>query len=294
MFKRIAFGGASLSGEGAGYGFGNLVNTSATDLVHHAIELGVEYFDFAPIYGFNQAELTMGKVLGKNRDKVKLISKAGVTWHENKRVDMNNSPKIIQKMFDQSLKNFNTDYIDIYFIHWPDKNTDIRYSVEVLQNLKDKGRIKNIGLSNSFEDDFIKAKEVAKIDFLQGECNLFNQTPFKQDNCKTMGWGTFDKGILSSSVSADRNFDKHDARSHAFWWKKSNWKDKVSFLLEIKKKYTLSDIDLKGIALHFSLNSVDLPIVGVKSIDQINEIYELTKIDPVDVYSEVINEFTLF
>ena len=72
MFKRIAFGGASLSGEGAGYGFGNLVNTSAQDLISRAIELGMEYFDFAPIYGFNQAEQVMGKVLGSNRDKIHL------------------------------------------------------------------------------------------------------------------------------------------------------------------------------------------------------------------------------
>lgn len=294
MLKRIAFGGASLSGEGAGYGFGNLVNTSADDLINHAIELGMEYFDFAPIYGFNQAEQTMGRVLGANRDKVKLISKAGVTWHDNKRVDMNNSPKVIHKMFDQSLKNFNSDYIDLYFMHWPDKNTDIRFSVEVLQNLKEKGKIKNIGLSNTNEEDFFKAKEVAQIDYLQSECNLFNQKPFKIDNCKTMGWGTFDKGILTSSVSADRIFDKHDARSHAFWWKKSNWKEKVSFVSNIKMKYSLSSSDLKSLALYFSLNTVDIPIVGVKSIDQLNEIYELIENSSENKYDEVISEFTLF
>jgi myo-inositol catabolism protein IolS len=294
MLKNIAFGGASLSGDGAGYGFGELIGTSAHDLINHAIELGIEYYDFAPIYGFHQAEQTMGKALGANREKVKLISKAGVTWHDNKRVDMNNSPKNIQKMFEQSLKNFNSDYIDIYFIHWPDKNTDIRFSVDVLQTLKAQGKIKKIGLSNTHQTDFELAQEVAQIDYLQGECNLFNQLPFKSDACKSMGWGTLDKGILSSSVKLDRKFTSHDARSHAFWWKKSNWREKVEFVNKIRKKYELSESELKSIAIKFSLKTVDLPIIGVKSIEQLNEVRNLITEEVPKHYDEVVNEFTLF
>lgn len=293
MLDRFVFGGASFSGLGSGYGLGELVDCNSQELFDYVYEHGIRIYDFAPIYGFNQAEIEMGKLIKNKRDEIKLVSKAGITWHENKRVDMNNDPKIIKKMFDQSLKNFNTDYIDIYMIHWPSKNIDIRYSVEVLENLRAKGKIKDIGLSNSNEEDFKKAKEVAQISFLQGEVNLFNQNSFKVDDIQKMGWGTLDKGILAGTVTLDRNFTKEDARSHAFWWKKSNWKEKVKFVESIKDKFKINNDELLSLSIKFALNNCQLPILGFKSISQVNKVLSI-RFDNDDLLREVSNEFALF
>lgn len=293
--SKIIFGGASLAMDSGGYSLGRLKDVRPMDLILEAFNMGISCFDFAPIYGLNRAEIEMGKFNKLYRDKVTLISKAGVHWHSNLRVDMNNDPKIILKQFDQSLKNFNTDYIDIYFIHWPDKKVDIRRSIDVLYNLKEKGKIKHLGLSNTFEDDFNKALEVAPIEFIQGELNLFNQKSFKPNNTYFMNWGSLDKGILSSRVSLGRKFEAEDARSHAFWWKKSNWKEKVRFVEKLKIKYKLSDNELKKIALQYVLNNSDSSIIGFKSIEQLHEIINISLIDEKShAYDEVINEFSLF
>lgn len=293
MLDKIAFGGASFSGSGAGYGFGKLKDCSEKELFDYLYSNGVRLFDFAPIYGFNNAEKVMGTLIKDVRDNLKLISKAGVTWHDNLRVDMNNSPQVIKKMFDQSLKNFNTDYIDIYFIHWPSKEIDIRYSVEVLENLRSQNKIKYIGLSNTSKDEYIKAKEVAPISYIQNQLNLFEQDLLFETNAKSMGWGTFDKGILSGSVSKERVFEKEDARSHAFWWKKSNWKEKVDFVDQIKIKFDLTNEDLISLCFEFSSKNCNHPIIGFKSINQVEQILKRKEINK-NIYNDIINEFKSF
>ena len=84
--SKLSFGGASLSGEGKGYGFGAMSDQQAIDLINHALELGITVFDTAPIYGHHLSEIRLGKSLKKKRDDIVLVSKAGVTWHDNGRV----------------------------------------------------------------------------------------------------------------------------------------------------------------------------------------------------------------
>jgi myo-inositol catabolism protein IolS len=170
--KDIGFGGAGLSSGGGGYGFGKI--EGEIDLVHEAVDVGIEIFDTAPIYGFNQSEITLGLALKNLREKVKIVSKSGVTWHPNMRVDMSNDAKTTQKMLEQSLTNLNTDYIDIYMVHWPDPKTDIRYPLEVLAKAQIEGKIHSIGLCNTNLEDLTKALEMVKVEYLQSECNLFN------------------------------------------------------------------------------------------------------------------------
>ena len=83
----IGFGGAAISGEGGGYGFGAISEKEAISLLHESLEKGMTVFDTAPIYGFGTSERRMGKAFKDRRDKAFIVSKGGITWHENKRVD---------------------------------------------------------------------------------------------------------------------------------------------------------------------------------------------------------------
>ena len=206
--SRISFGGASLSGEGAGYGFGNISSNESIDLLHKSIDFGINIIDTAPIYGFGESEIRIGKAIKDRREKVSIISKSGVTWHENMRVDMTNNPKVALFQLEESLRRLNTDYIDIYMVHWPDKNIDLLETLEVYITAQKAGKIKHIGLCNTTNAEIIKAKEVCNIDVLQSEVNLFNNHISNLDNSQdavTMSWGTFDKGIITGSVTRIEN-----------------------------------------------------------------------------------------
>jgi aryl-alcohol dehydrogenase-like predicted oxidoreductase len=291
--KNIGFGGAGLSSGGGGYGFGKI--EGEIDLVHEAVDVGIEIFDTAPIYGFNQSEITLGIALKNLREKVKIVSKSGVTWHPNMRVDMSNDPKTTQKMLEQSLTNLNTDYIDIYMIHWPDPRTDIRYPLEVLAKAQIEGKIHSIGLCNTNSEDLSKALEMVKVEYIQSECNLFNnplhelKNTISENNIRTMGWGTFDKGILTCSVTKNRNFSKEDARSWAPWWKKSNWKDKVDL---VEKLQASTEYPMRDIALQYASSQVDLPLCGFKSRTHIENTKKAISYEiPDGIMEEMIHEF---
>lgn len=284
----IAFGGAAISGEGGGYGFGDISETTSIDLLHEAYEGGIRIFDTAPIYGFGMSEIRMGKAFKNNREKVFLVSKCGVTWHENKRVDMNNDPVIAQKMLEQSLRDLQSDYIDLYMVHWPDARVDIRKTMEVLSKAKHQGKIKHIGLCNTNLQELDLAFEIDRVEVVQSEFNLFtnkfvseNLFPYlKEKNISFMSWGTLDKGIITGRVDAERKtYDASDCRSWAPWWKQADNSEKFEAM---KKIWPLLDKNHRtglelALAYNLSYPELSIALCGAKSSEQLQSLLKAAK-----------------
>jgi myo-inositol catabolism protein IolS len=284
----IAFGGAAISGEGGGYGFGDISETEAIGLLHEAYEGGIRIFDTAPIYGFGLSEMRMGKAFKDMREKVFLVSKSGVTWHENKRVNMTNEPAVATKMIEQSLRDLNTDYIDLYMVHWPDSKVDIRKIVEVLSKAKQQGKINHIGLCNTYVEDLKKAFEVDRIEVVQSEFNFFTNKfvreelfPFLNVNQMSfMSWGTLDKGILTGRVDDKRKtYDKSDCRSWAPWWKETDNSEKFEAMKNLwplldKNHHTGLEMAL---AHNLSFPEISVAICGARSSAQLVSLLKAAK-----------------
>ena len=113
----LLFGGASVSGEGGGYGFGEISKADSLSLLNHAYDRGIKVFDTAPIYGFGESERRIGAAFKDKREDVFIISKCGVTWHDTKRVNMTNDPQTTKKMIEQSLRDLGSDYIAVSYTH---------------------------------------------------------------------------------------------------------------------------------------------------------------------------------
>lgn len=275
--SKLSFGGASLSGEGGGYGFGEVSESQAERLIKTSIDLGIKTFDTAPIYGFGLSELRLGKYLPKDGF---VITKGGVDWHENKRVNMSNHPEVIKKMLHESLIRLNRETIDLYMIHWPDPQIDIRKPLEVLVKAQAEGKIRHLGLCNTTPDDLELASQITRIELVQSQFNYFSQNDFKSlrpqlssKNLSFMSWGTFDKGILSGRVQINSKFDSSDARSWAPWWKSQNLKGKLQ---EVEKlKFFASSIDLTlsqlALAWQFIYPEISSSLIGWKTIEDLNQ-----------------------
>lgn len=280
----LAFGGAAISGEGAGYGFGSINEDESKILLETAFFRGIKIYDTAPIYGFGLSEKRIGKAFFQNREKVFIISKSGVSWHSTKRVNMTNDPETTLKMLEQSLRDLNSDYIDLYMIHWPDEKVDIRRPMEVLAKAKAQGKIKHIGLCNTHISDLDKAFEIESIEVVQSEFNYFNQSATKDlfpylhlKNIDFMSWGTLDKGILSGTVDANRKFESSDCRATAPWWKKSivlEKLEKLSPLHSILEKDKVTKLEF-SLMFNLSFEEIKSVLCGMKNIKQLNEICDL-------------------
>ncbi len=287
--SKIGFGCASLSGSGKGYGFGDISDRDASKLVHEAIDLGINLFDNAPIYGFGEAERRLGLAIESRRSDAFIVSKCGVNWHENSRVNMTNEPELCLSQLHNSLRRLKSDYIDLYMVHWPDKRVEIEKTLEVLFRAKKEGKIRFIGLCNTNPEDLGSALSMGEIDCLQSEFNLFNNgfdiidetiKNSKKDKLYKMAWGTFDKGILTGSVKTDSVFDKEDCRNHAPWWKKSDWKKRVIRFDKALSYLRENNIDPAKFCMAYNLQFMDSTLCGFKSSKHLESVKDIS-LDPI-------------
>jgi myo-inositol catabolism protein IolS len=276
----LSFGSASISSESGGYGFGPMSSSDAMALLEHALELGVNMFDSAPVYGLCEAERRLGtffKSKGNSvRDKVYLTSKSGVSWHPNGRINMTNDPKVAEEMLLQSLKDLQTEYIDFYFVHWPDSRVDIRRPLEMLARYQAKGAIRYLGLCNTHAQDLELAKEVATIDVVQSEYNLFQRKVedeilphCQKENVGFMAWGTLEKGILSGNFNQKKALHPSDNRVGAPWFKSKDVETKARIVEEMKRRGS-ENFSVMAFALGYLFHqpSVTTLLCGSKTKEQ--------------------------
>lgn len=214
--SRIGMGGCPMGG----YGWGAVQENDLIDAVHAAIDAGVTLFDTADTYGLGQSETTLGKALAERRNEVIIASKFGVRVGNGKTV-YDNSPEWIRQALEASLKRLDTDYIDLYQVHYRDGVTPLAVVVETLEDLKAKGYIRYYGLSNIHKKDIAEIAPFAgKFVSFQDEYSLAcrkNETDMlsiaSQLRMTPITWGSLGQGILTGKYDRNTVFDSNDRRS---------------------------------------------------------------------------------
>ena len=190
------------------------------DAVHAALDSGINLIDTAPVYGFGRAEEIVGKALKKygSRDKICISTKAGLEWKADK-VFRNSQPARLASELEDSLRRLQTDYIDIYFVHWPDPQVPFEETARLMQALLDDGKIRAIGVSNYDVEQMKAFQTAAGLHVCQPPYNIFERgvekgmIPFCRRNQITlMTYGALCRGLLSGKMSADREFKGDDLR----------------------------------------------------------------------------------
>lgn len=160
----------------------NLNEETGKELVREAIRNGVTMLDTAYIYGIGRSEELIGEVLREfNREDVVIATKAAHRKQGNDFV-FDNSPEFLKKSVDESLKRLNTDYIDLFYIHFPDEHTPKDEAVNALNEMKKAGKIRSIGVSNFSLEQLKEANKDGLVDVLQGEYNLLNREAEKHSS----------------------------------------------------------------------------------------------------------------
>ena len=144
QITRIGFGCWAIGG----HGYGNVSDDESIKSIQHAIDLGINFFDTADVYGFGHSEEILSKALGNKRHEVFIATKFGVAWDENGNTKKDCSPSRVVKALDASLKRLRIEIIPLYQIHWPDGTTNLDDTLDVLEKCQREGKIINIGCSN--------------------------------------------------------------------------------------------------------------------------------------------------
>jgi len=153
----------------------DLSEQEGKDFVKEAISLGINFIDTADVYGHGRSEELIGEVLREistPREEIILATKGGVEWQKDRK---NNKPEYLRQALEASLKRLNQDYVDLYYLHFPDDETPISESVGELKRLKEEGKIRAIGVSNLNLQQLTEATRETEIAALQSGYNMFDR-----------------------------------------------------------------------------------------------------------------------
>jgi len=185
--------------------FGEVDAKECVKAIHASLDAGVNFVDTAAAYGLDGAsEKVVGEAIKDRRDKVVLSTKCGVLRQYGEYIKCL-SPNTIKCEIDVSLKNLMTDYIDVYFIHWPDYNFGIEGALDTLAGLKKEGKIRAIGVSNFNVAELKVGIERAGIACVQPPFSMLNRDsvengiiPFAIENdLGVTSYGSLGGGILT-------------------------------------------------------------------------------------------------
>jgi aryl-alcohol dehydrogenase-like predicted oxidoreductase len=191
---------------------------AAKALLYAALDLGVDHFDTAALYGFGKNEDLVGEALYPFRDRFFLASKCGMTGVNGKRV-IDGRPETLKQTCKEALVRLRTDVIDLYYLHRWDKKVPIEESVGGLAELVREGHIRSIGLSEVSADTLRKAHAVHPIAAVQSEYSLWTRNPeiALLDACKELGvalvaFSPLARGFLANGIPDPRDFVEKDIR----------------------------------------------------------------------------------
>jgi aryl-alcohol dehydrogenase-like predicted oxidoreductase len=187
--------GVELSAIGLGcmsmsHAYGEPNDEESIATLHRALDLGVNFWDTADVYGNGKNEELISKVLTQNRDKVFIATKFGFTQGaDGKGMVFNGSPAYMKTAVEVSLKRLKIDVIDLYYAHRIDPNVPVEEMVGAMAELVTEGKVRFLGLSEASANSVKKAHAVHPISALQSEYSLLTREP-EQDVlplCKELG-----------------------------------------------------------------------------------------------------------
>ena len=271
----IALGTNAVGGHNL---YPNLDEEQGKDVVRQAINHGINLLDTAYIYGPERSEELVGEVVKEYpREQIKIATKGSHEFDENQEVHQNNQPEYLKQQVENSLKRLQTDYIDLYYIHFPDDNTPKDQAVAALQELKEQGKIKAIGVSNFTLDQLKEENKDGYVDVVQLEYNLLHREneavlQYCVDHQITfIPYFPLASGILAGKYDENTKFSDHRTTRRDFI--PGVFEENVRRVKALESLAAAHQTSIANIVLAFYLTrpAIDVIIPGAKRAEQVVE-----------------------
>jgi aryl-alcohol dehydrogenase-like predicted oxidoreductase len=252
---------------------------AAKALLARALDLGIDHFDTASLYGFGRNEELVGAALKPVRDRITLASKCGMTGIDGKRV-IDGKPASLKRDCENSLKRLQTDVIDLYYLHRWDKSVPIEDSVGALAELVTEGKIRAIGLSEVSAATLERAHKVHPIAALQSEYSLWSRNAEygALEACKRLGvsfvaFSPVARGFLSAVDLDPDSFVPNDFRRSMPRFLPPHYERNRALLPGFRALAAEWDVGPAALAIAWVLHQGDhvLPIPGTVSVEHLEE-----------------------
>ena len=247
-------------------------DAESTRAIKAAYDAGITTFDTAEVYGNGHSEKIVGNALKDVRDRVVIATKVfsnHLQYHQ------------VIDACHGSLKNLNTDYIDLYQIHWPPgsfgaKKVPLEETMRAMTDLKAQGKIRTIGVSNFSRSQLEDAAKYGTIDSLQPPYSLFwrkvetDAMPYcLENNITLLAYSSMAQGLLTGKFGPDHTFAKGDHRFRNKLFQPENYERVQKALARLRPVAAANHITLGQLALAWVISQPGTcAIAGARSPEQ--------------------------
>jgi aryl-alcohol dehydrogenase-like predicted oxidoreductase len=272
-----------------GGGYGDVDASEFDRAIGRALDLGVNCFDTAEGYGLGASERSLAQALGSRRDEAIIVTKFGANYRDmpNHR---DSSAARVHASIDKSLENLGTDHVDVYLVHWPDRNTPFEETMSALDDVVRDGKIRFVGLSNFKLEEIKACMALRRIDVVQYGWNMFDRRmqqeilPYcTEQNVGFMAYGGLSYGLLTGTFTEDHDFGSTDWRARqgnmgaikvfAALFGPEKFKDNVRAVNELKDVAARYGKSIAQLALRWATShpAVSTALVGCRTVAEVED-----------------------
>lgn len=278
--SRVALGGWSWGGAG----WGRVDEDQVKRAIAQSIDLGVNLFDTADVYGFGRSEELLAEGLGHYRNEAIIATKFGVRWDSSGKTHKDSSPSYVVSALHESLTRLRREQIDIYQIHWPDPATPIERTMQVLNRCREQGKIRFIGCSNFSREQLLEARQFGPVVSIQAAYNLVDRrakTVLLSDEAplpaSLLAYSPLAQGLLTGKYDDTARFDSTDVRSRTGYFDNGILESHLRRVSQLRGIANRIGRKVSQVAIRWVLDTpgVSVALVGVKNAEQLSENLEI-------------------
>lgn len=263
-----------MSGFAGGTIYGPADDTESIATIRRARELGVTMLDTADIYGPQHNERLVGRAVAGQRAQYTIATKFGFALDADGNAigGYNGRPAYVRTAIERSLRNLNTDYVDLYYLHRPDPATPIEDTVGAMSRLVEEGKVRYLGLSEVPADVLRRGHAVHPIAALETEYSLFDRTVeengilalTRELGIGFVGYSPLGRGFLSGEIMSPDDFAADDFRR--FWprYQGENFAKNLALVAQLNALAAAKGVSTAQLALAWVLAQGVVVIPGTK------------------------------
>lgn len=225
-YRKLGQSGLEVSAIGLGcmgmsFSYGEIPpEKEMISLIRSAVELGINFFDTAEVYGPYTNETLLGEALQPYKDKVVIATKFGFQYEDGKQNGVNSRPEHIRQACEGSLKRLNVEAIDLLYQHRVDPDVPIEDVAGTVKELIEEGKVKHFGLSEANAATIRRAHAVQSVTAVQNEYSMWWKRPEEEAlpaldelGISLVPYSPLGKGFLTGKFDQNSKFEKNDFRS---------------------------------------------------------------------------------
>jgi aryl-alcohol dehydrogenase-like predicted oxidoreductase len=261
--------------------YGSFNEQESIHTLHQAIDLGINFFDTADMYGSGANEALLAKAFKDRWNKVVLATKFGVMrGPKGEFLGVNGTPEYIRKACDESLKRLGIESIDLYYMHRQDPSMEIEEIVGTMADLVKQGKVKYIGLSEVDAEKLRRAHAVHPITALQTEYSLWSREPEQTilSVCEELGitfvaYSPLGRGFLTGAIKSRADLEPGDFRLNNPRFTERAMEENSKFVETVDRIAKMKGVTNAQVALAWVLSQNEdlVTIPGTRKVQRLQE-----------------------